>query len=136
MPEYILDACALIAFLNSESGGEKVKELLILSSQKQIKLSVHIINIYEVYYDYLKRNHAKESDIINDLYTLPMTVIDSIDTKLIIESGKFKATYSLSLADSIALGLCVKLKSVLVTADHQEFDVIERDKLVTFNWIR
>jgi PIN domain nuclease of toxin-antitoxin system len=47
---YILDACALIAFLDHEQGWEKVDDLITHADAGDILLSMHIANLLEVYY--------------------------------------------------------------------------------------
>ncbi len=49
---YILDACSLIAYLNDEKGADNVKDLLIKSGNDECSLYIHMINLYEIYYDF------------------------------------------------------------------------------------
>ncbi|MDR0459858.1 MAG: hypothetical protein LBH62_00220 [Nitrososphaerota archaeon] len=52
------------------------------------------------------------------------------------EAGRFKASYRISLADSIALAETTVFGGELLTADHHEFDVIEKQEEIKFHWIR
>jgi hypothetical protein len=52
------------------------------------------------------------------------------------EAGRFKASYRISLADSIALAETIVSSGELLTADHHEFDVIEKQEEIKFHWIR
>jgi predicted nucleic acid-binding protein len=56
--------------------------------------------------------------------------------KVIIKAARFKVDFSISLADSIALGLGKELSAKVVTADHNEFDKIEEIESADFYWIR
>ena len=47
---YVLDACALIAFLNDEEGADKVEQLLWEGVGVPGKLIVHEVNLLEIYY--------------------------------------------------------------------------------------
>jgi uncharacterized protein len=47
---YLLDACAIIAYLSDEDGADKVEELLWQSNQETGKLFMHELNLLEVYY--------------------------------------------------------------------------------------
>lgn len=47
---YVLDACALIAFLNDEAGADVVEELLRKSNRQEPNLFLHRLNLLEVYY--------------------------------------------------------------------------------------
>ena len=46
---YVIDACALIAYLRSEKGGGRLHTLL---KQKNNIFFMHSINVGEVYYDF------------------------------------------------------------------------------------
>jgi predicted nucleic acid-binding protein len=95
------------------------------------------INLYEVYYDALRRSPPdKANELLNDLYSLPLTVIQAVDQSLMQSAGYFKTTYRISLADSFALGLAKQLQAHLVTSDHHEFDVIDKSGEVDFFWLR
>ncbi len=48
---YVIDACALIAYLRDETGGDKLKALL---KEKDKTFFMHSINLGEVYYDSLR----------------------------------------------------------------------------------
>jgi len=53
----ILDACALIAYLNKEEGGDVVKVLLQDNETGNNLILLHSVNFLETYYDH-KRNPA------------------------------------------------------------------------------
>ena len=135
-PRYVLDACALIAYLNDELGAEIVEELLSLARTSQIELYLAAVNAYELYYDCLKRDPQTAQQLLDDIYALPLTVVESLDRSVMLNAGDYKVAYRVSLADSIALGLAKHLKAHVVSSDHQEFDPLERDGNAQFKWIR
>ena len=47
-----------------------------------------------------------------------------------------KATYKISLADSVALAQTLASGGTLLTADHHEFGDIEGRENIKFHWIR
>jgi PIN domain nuclease of toxin-antitoxin system len=47
---YVLDACALIAFLADEEGGDIVSLLLEKARENETKIRMNNINLLEVYY--------------------------------------------------------------------------------------
>ena len=53
---YVLDASALIAFLTGEEGSNFVVKLIAQAGQGETDLHLAAINLFEVYYDYLKRD--------------------------------------------------------------------------------
>ena len=48
--KFVLDACAIIAFLNDEEGADKVEELLWQRERFSCTLFIHEINLLEIYY--------------------------------------------------------------------------------------
>ncbi|MGC8781688.1 MAG: PIN domain-containing protein [Anaerolineae bacterium] len=67
---FVLDACALIAYLNDESGAEKVESLLDQAHQGQAQLYMASVNVYEVFYDCLKRDPAPARQLKVPFYWL------------------------------------------------------------------
>jgi len=49
--KYVLDACALIAFLSDEKGANKVGNLLYQSESGVTTLLIHNINLLEINYE-------------------------------------------------------------------------------------
>ena len=64
---YILDACALLAFLNDEEGAEKIEDLLNQSAVSDVSVSMSIINLFEVYYSELRDKGAEIAQIVLDM---------------------------------------------------------------------
>jgi PIN domain nuclease of toxin-antitoxin system len=57
--KYVLDACALFAFLNKEGGWEKVRALLVeAAGAGNIQVFMNSANLIEVYYDRLRLDDA------------------------------------------------------------------------------
>lgn len=133
MNPYVLDACALIAFFNNEEGADIIEA--ILESDNPIYVS--IINVFEIYYDsYRRGGEEKANELLDEIGKLPLTIIEDINRDIIKNAAFFKVNFSISLADSIALGLGKHLNAKVVTSDHHEFDVIENKKLIDFFWLR
>lgn len=133
MSRYLLDACALIAFFNKEEGADVVESLF----ENEEEIFVSIVNVYEVYYDACRADgEEKAKELLADIEKLPLQIIRNIDKEVIIKAARFKVDFSISLADSIALGLGKQLDANVVTADHHEFDRIEEKKSADFYWIR
>lgn len=89
-----------------------------------------------MFYDCLKRDAATARQLVDDIYSLPITVVEALDRPLMQNAGAFKVAYRISLADSVALGLAQQLNAQLVSSDHHEFDQIEADERARFFWIR
>jgi PIN domain nuclease of toxin-antitoxin system len=133
---FVFDACALIAYLNDEPGAEKVEDLLDQAQQNRAQLHMAAVNVYEVFYDCLKRDAATARQLVDDVYGLPITIVESLDRQLMDAAGWFKVSYRVSLADSLALGLAQLLNACLVSTDHRELDPLDRDGKMRFHWLR
>ena len=137
MEVYFLDACSVIAFFQKEPGFEKVRELLEKSDAGQCTLYMNKINTLEIYYGLYREDGPTVADrFLDEMKQLPVEIIDNIDDMLFLEAGRLKATYKISLADSIALAGAKIRDAYLVTSDHHEFDIIDRKKELKFYWIR
>ena len=135
---FVLDASALIAFLTAEEGSILVAKLIAQASQGETELHLAAINLFEVYYDYLKRgaNPTEAAEFLDALYNLPLTIADIFERPWLEKAANLKASYKISVADSLALALAQQLQALLVTADHHEFDEIEKADAAQFYWIR
>ena len=134
---YVLDACALIACLTGESGGETVKAILNQAANYESTVRMSKLNLLEVYYHTL-RAHGKEAadTMLGLVKKTPIEIIAEISDEVLVEAGRLKAIYKLSLADTIAAAEASISRSSVVTADHHEFDALEGKEPVTFFWIR
>ena len=134
---YVLDACALIALLAREAGAETVRTLLCNAYDGEAHISMHKLNLLEVYYeDYRVHGEMAANDMLGKIKKLPVSIISEISDEIFAEAGRLKASYRISLADSIALAEASVSGASLMTADHHEFDVIEKSEKVKFHWIR
>ena len=134
---FVIDACALIAFFNDETGAEKLELLFEQAHKDEVVLYAASVNFYQVYYDALRRGTPEKAEqLLLDLYSLPVTVVEIVDQNVMRVAGYFKTTYRLSLADSVALALAKQFSARLVSTDHHEFDVLEKAGEVQFFWLR
>jgi len=134
MEKYVLDACALLAFLKKEKGGEVVKK--IISSDYEVLL--HNVNLLEVYYDLLRELGKEKSDAIcEEILNLPIKIIYDTDLFLIKTAGYFKVNYRISLGDSFVLATAKLNSAIVVTSDRHELSIVEsKEPSLNFNWIR
>jgi len=134
---FVLDACALIAFFNDERGADKVEDIIQKAKRKEYTVYMNKLNLLEIYYGvYRDDGEIKAETMLTRTLNLPLKIIDKLDDKVFREAGRLKAEYKISLADSIALAEAKIRKAQLVTADHREFDPIEKDGEISFYWIR
>ena len=138
---YVLDACALIALLKGEHGGDKVLAVYEKADKGNATIIINKVNLFEVYYEFY-RNDGKEyaEKILDRIIQSPIIKILETTYDVFKEAGYWKTSkkYKISFADSFALAQAVVLGGLLMTADHHEFDIIEQfgEENITFYWIR
>ncbi len=130
----VLDACALIAFLNDEPGAEVVAAIL-----KEIpSVEMSAVNLLEIAYDAIRTSGDPQAGrkLLDVIDQLPIKIHWQIDDQVFHLAARFKASFRISLADAFALGLAQTLNAALVSSDHHEFDHLEANGSARFIWIR
>jgi PIN domain nuclease of toxin-antitoxin system len=132
---YILDACALITYLTNESGAEFVEK--ILSGAETTTVIMHKVNLLEIYSAFF-RDHGREKadELLKDVLSLNLKIVDDISDALFREAGRLKATYKISLANAICLAQAQASKATVVSSDRHEFAVVELHEALNFAWLR
>jgi len=134
---YVLDACALIALLRNETGANKVAAVLNAANSGEARVVMNKVNLLEVFYDlYRSVGKDKTALIMSEIRKRPIEINSEITDEIFTQAGRLKATYKISLADSIALAQAMVLDADFLTADHHEFDMIEEQEPARFHWIR
>jgi len=133
---YVLDACALVALLKNENGADNVAVAYKQAEDGEAQIIMNRINLLEVYYGFYRENGKEYADKIMDGVSKSIVSISEFDKGLFNEAGRLKASYRISLADSIALAQTIVFDGELLTTDHHEFDAIEGVEPIRFHWIR
>ena len=137
MRHYVLDACALIALLQDEAGADKVAEAINAANNGEATISMNKLNLLEVYYNAYRSLGREQADMmLAEFKKQPVIIHHEISDEVFLEAGRLKATYKTSLADSIALAEAAVAGGELLTADHHELDVVEKNEEIQFYWIR
>ena len=126
----VLDAFALLAYLEGESGHARVKELLASGAAD---LLVNAINVGEVFYIIARKRGLREAEYFLNviLPSLPVTVLDN-SFEDVIEAAKLKAAHALSFADCFAAATAIRERAPLVTSD-REFEKLGRS--LSIDWL-
>lgn len=130
MKEYVLDASAVMAFLEDRPGAQKVEELLRRATENQRFLLMSVVNWGEVYYS-LWRAHGESAakEQLRRITQLPLEVHDA-DMESAKLAAETKARFGLPYADCFAAALVLLRKGVIVTTDRDfkslddEFEVL------------
>ena len=132
MPAPVLDAHALMVYLQREEGFDKVKQAFTTSLADQEPLSMTVVNAGEVLY-VVRREHGPEKaeEIETVIRSLPIDLVD-VDLALTREAARFKADGGLSYADCFAAALTSQLGTRLLTGD-REFMVVREE--IDIDWV-
>ena len=127
-----LDTFALLAHLQAEPGGARVRSLLAEASRNRVELIMTIISYGEaVYITEREQGLAAAQELIAAVDQLPITIV-AADRKLTFSAAHVKASSPLSYADAFAVALAREQEAVLVTGD-PEFKHVQ--SLVPIEWL-
>ena len=132
---YVLDACAMIAFLSGEAGADVVESALLEPGSQCL---AHSINLCEVYYVFMRKGgEATAESALEDLKAAGVVERNDSDGAFWQEVGKFKATQvKISLADCCAITLTNRSGGLMLTSDHHELDPVAAGGLCRIKFIR
>jgi predicted nucleic acid-binding protein len=134
MKTYVLDACALIAYLRDEPGGAVLESMLVAKDQRFL---LHAVTLGEVYYDSLRTSGQQSADeLFDDVAQLPVQVAWRLTPALLAQAGQYKTSERISFADSFVLALATLEKATVISTDHHEFDALDDKALLPFFWLR
>jgi predicted nucleic acid-binding protein len=129
---FIFDSHALLKFFQKEKGYEKVVGLLGEIRKTGAAKYINAINLGEIIYSTKKEfGDQKKLEVLANIERLNFTILP-ISNNLIFQAAEYKAQYSISYADCLALASAVEHKAILVTGD-PEFRKVEH--LVDIVWI-
>ena len=118
MPDcYILDTLAIAAFTDQEEGATEVERLLDAARRDACQVEACAISLMELYYTALQEKDEDEATkLIALVKAWPVTWIYP-DERLLLQAGKIKATYRLSVADAIIAAVAKLRQAKLVHKD-------------------
>jgi len=124
MKAYILDASALLRYIDDEAGAERVEDILTVCVSGKADLCISAMQWGEVAGNLRKRlGRVEEERILSSILPSESQIIPLTGERAVLAAG-IKMDRSLSFADAIALELAMSFKDhVLVTADYGFKDV-------------
>jgi predicted nucleic acid-binding protein len=134
---YVLDACALVAYISDEIGVDEVHKILESAKQGKCRVFMHAVNLLEVYYG-IRREYGEydAEKLLESVEEEQVTICYDMNRKMLSEAGKLKASYKLSLADSIGLAQAILLNASFVSSDHHELDIVDVSENINIFWFR
>jgi predicted nucleic acid-binding protein len=116
--EYVLDANAVLRYLDPENGvgGDKVRHLIEEAERNQARLLMSVINMGEVLYILIKR--AGEEIAFRHIRAMQHAIsMVNVDAEQASQAAILKHHYKLGYADSYAAALAIERRATLVSAD-------------------
>jgi len=127
---YVLDANAVIRYLEFGRDWEKVRTLFERTAEEDIKLFISVINWGEVIYTTAKK--VGLSKAISDINTLSSALETIPAGEAETEAAvSLKHNFKLGYADSFAAALALSRNATLVTADPEFAKLGKRLKVMT-----
>lgn len=114
----VLDAWAVLAWLEGESARPRIDALLAEAVAGEIHLWMNLVNVGEVYYRLVRRHGVVEAEeFLDDLDgSLPIRTLLP-DRRCILDAARIKSRYLLSYADAFAAATAMEKDALLVTGD-------------------
>jgi predicted nucleic acid-binding protein len=129
----VLDSHSLIAYLENESGADKMIELFQVARDSGKALLLSVVNWGEVYYITLREvGRERAEGVAHLISTLPIQIVP-VDLELTKQAAEFKAFKRMSYGDCFAAALAKLRKAELITGD-QEFKQVEGELKIL--WIK
>lgn len=122
---YVLDANALLDFVEDGPGAERVERLFKDARKNGAPTLMSVLNWGEVFY-YLWQGRGEESarQTLANLSRLPLEIV-SVDLAHAMKAAELKARHKIPYVDCIAAALAALTQAVLVTAD-RDFEKLGR----------
>lgn len=125
MKRIVLDASALMTFLEDRPGAEKVEELIRLGVEGKRQLLMSVVNWGEMYYSTWRANGPGVArKVLEDIAQLPVQIIDA-DFDLTHRAAELRAEHKLPYTDCFAAALTADRKASLATSD-KDFAHVEK----------
>ena len=123
--KYVLDANAVLDYVDDRSGAERTKRLLIAAQKQEVFLFMSLVNWGEVVYASWQA-HGEEAarSLISDLSRLPIQSLP-IDQDCALKAAELKARHKIPYADCFAAATVILRQAILVTAD-RDFEKLGR----------
>jgi predicted nucleic acid-binding protein len=121
---YVLDANAVLDFVEDAAGAERVEQLL-RDARRGTPLLMSTLNWGEVFYhSWQQRGEESARRTVSDLSRLPIELIP-VDLPQVLKAGEFKVVHKIPYVDCVAAALAELRQATLVTSD-RDFEKLGR----------
>jgi len=123
---FILDACAMLAYLNNEHGVEVIGEVLEKGNRDEAKIFITAMDLAEIYHIVLKKEgRDKALKTILLIKNLPVECV-GLDEPLLMLAGEIRMQFPLTLGDALVAAVAKTKKAKLITGD-SDFKSLEKE---------
>jgi predicted nucleic acid-binding protein len=130
---YVLDASAVVDFVESGRGSKTVERLLHEALRQQSTILVSVVNWGEVLYLlWNRRGEQKARETIASLLPLPLQIVP-VDLPQGLKAAEIKALHKVGFVDGLTAALAELRDAILVTGD-SDFEKLGRR--VQILWIK
>jgi len=128
----VLDSWAILAYVQAEPAGTRVKSLLIDAAEIERTLWMSSINLGEIWYLLARRNSADyATEQLSALAQIGIQRVD-VDWPMVLQAAEYKSRHKISYADAFAAALAKRQDAELVTGD-REFRALEGE--IKIHWL-
>ena len=131
--QFILDASAMLAYLNNEDGVEIIDEVLERGGRNEAKIFITAMDLAEIFHIVLKKEgRDKALKTILLIKNLPVESV-GLDESLLMLAGEIRVQFPLSLGDALVAALAKTRKAKIITGD-SDFKGLEKE--IECVWIK
>jgi ribonuclease VapC len=132
MPIYMLDSFALLAYLDGESGMERVKTILNGATKDQIRVMLPVINLGEILYITEREIGLVQAQAaLAAIEQLPIEILPAT-REAVLAAAHIKANHHIAYADAFVVAAAQEFRATVLTGD-PEFKNVE--ELVPVEWL-
>lgn len=132
MRRYVLDANALLNFMNDEPGAERVQRFLASALREDNPILMSVVNWGEVLYvSWERRGEEAAKRTMAAVARLPLEVVPA-DLALISKAAEIKSVHKVPYADSVAAALAELRQAILITSDR---DFRKLGRRIQIHWL-
>jgi predicted nucleic acid-binding protein len=125
MKKYVLDANAVLDFVDAGPGAQRVRALLHEAHEHRAGVAISVLNWGEVFYLlWERRGEEKANRTLSQISRLPLEIVP-VDLAIALKAGQIKAVHKIPYVDSVAAALAVLRQATLVTSD-RDFEKLGR----------
>jgi len=122
---YVLDASAVLDFVEDGPGGERIERLFKQARDSNTPLGMSVLNWGEVFYhSWQQRGEDSARRIVAGLSRLPIELVP-VDRHQVLKAGELKAIHKIPYVDCVAAALAALRQATLVTSD-RDFEKLGR----------